>query len=69
MDIKPGLFLYKMCEHIADIYLALSSFFCMYPLCCPQPLCIHGNSCLLGSTIDNRQWLKQIVFWSSLWET
>jgi hypothetical protein len=31
----------------------------MYPLCCPQLLCIHGNSCLLGSTIGNWQWLKQ----------
>ena len=27
----------------------------MYPLCCPQPLCIHGNSCLSGQllAIDN----------------
>jgi hypothetical protein len=33
---------------------------CMYPLCCPLPLCIHGNSCLLGPTTGNLQCLKRI---------
>jgi hypothetical protein len=27
----------------------------MNPLCCPLPLCIHGNSCILRSTTGNRQ--------------
>ena len=41
----------------------------MYPLCYPQPLCIHGNSWLLGSTTGHQQWLNQTGCWSSLWET
>jgi hypothetical protein len=32
----------------------------MYPLCCPLPLCIHGNSCLLGSTTGNLQCLNRL---------
>ena len=31
----------------------------MYPLYYPWPLCIHGNSCLLGSTIGNLTMLEQ----------
>ncbi len=34
-------------------------FLCLL-FCCPQPLCILGNSCLLGSTTGNQQWLNRL---------
>ena len=61
VDIKPGL-IPKVLSILQIYYLPHTSFFCMYPLCCPLPLCIHGNSCLLGSTTGNQQCLNRLGF-------
>jgi hypothetical protein len=60
-----------MWEFCILLFLACSYIlYSMCPLCCPWPLCIHGNSCLLGSTTGNQTMAEQTWFWSlSLWET
>ncbi len=57
VDMKPGQITKVL--SIPRHYILLIHP-CMYPLCCPLPLCIHGNSCLLGSTTGNLQCLKRI---------
>ncbi len=58
MDISPGLFS-KACI-LLIVHLLQASFLCLL-LCCPRPLCNHGNSCLLGSTTSNQQWLNRLI--------
>ena len=63
LDIKPGLI-----SKALSILLIHPS--CMYPFYCLWPLCIHGNSCLLGSTTGNPTMVEQTGSWLLLlWET
>ena len=57
MDILPGL-ISKACI-LLIFHLSQASFLCLL-FCCPRPLCIHGNSYLLGSTTGNQQGLTRL---------
>ena len=57
MDISPGL-ISKTCI-LTIFHLPKTSILCLL-FCCPWPLYIHGNSCLLGSTTGNQQWLNRL---------